>query len=133
MLLSMHVVKVKLLSLTDVFLFLSSSPLLSTHHWPSLLLTNGTPALWLFSSLLHLLVVVLMVFSNRLIGQSMGIFRGAPTAFAACPPPPPSPRSLFLAPTNSVIQTSIQPSIHKMTLDLTEWSSIWIFTSSNRQ
>lgn len=116
---SVHI-NMKLLSLILMLSFL--------FFRPSLLPTNGdacdvvplSSTCWLSSS--------------RLISQSMGIFRRAPPTFATCLNPPlPSPGGLLLAPTHCVIQPSIQPSISKMTLELTEWSSIWIFTACNRQ
>lgn len=81
----------------------------------------------------------------RLISQSMGITRGAPPTCAACPPPLPPPSSTlpsslsalpdgpFTGHAHHAIQPSVLPSTHKMTLELTEWSSIWIFTAYNRQ
>lgn len=100
-----------LVSLSVLLVLLSSKPARRS----TLLLTNG-PALssWFCCS--------------RLISQSMGIFRGAPPTFATCPSP-----SSPCTPAHCVIQPSIQPSVHKMTLELTEWSSIWIFTACNRQ
>lgn len=62
----------------------------------------------------------------------MGIFTGAPPTVATRPPPR-SHCNLTLAPTYTINQPSIQPPRHKMTLELTEWSSIWIFTACSRQ
>ncbi len=104
----------------DIEIAVSHSDVFSFSH---LAVLRAMPALWPPAS------STCWLLSSRLISQSMGIFRGAPPTFATCPPPPPSPCGRFFAPT----QPSIQPSKHKMTLELTEWSSIWIFTACNRQ
>lgn len=117
--------KVNLLFLTLTCVFFSPSLSAPSRH-----LSSGPMGHLRLGSM----VIVPLAFSHRLISQSMGIIRGAPPTFAACPPPPPScPYRLFFAPTHSIIQPAVLPSIHKMTLEFTEWSSIWIFTACNRQ